>query len=254
MTKIVSGTVDKFYELSYIISSLAPKPPKPAIKIILLQAIYALRYTNIPRYAVVNENVSLAEEKGMGALKGFVNAVLKRAAAGDYKLPSEGEKDYEEVKYNAPPRLIKLIKAEYPDDFEKILLPPDSGKEHVRLSNKLSPAEFLKNEPEAEPTERGFLVKNNEYVKSAFEDGLLTYQSLTSILAVTSLGDIKGKKFLDLCAAPGGKSVLAAERGAEVLAADIYPHRTELVKAYAKRMGVKLKNRRFRRRGFPKGI
>ena len=54
-------------------------------------------------------------------------------------------------------------------------------------------------------------------------------------------GNIKGKKLLDLCAAPGGKSVFAAEKGAEVISCDIHEHRLKLISSYASRMGYDLK-------------
>ena len=49
-----------------------------------------------------------------------------------------------------------------------------------------------------------------------------------------------GERVLDTCAAPGGKSTAMATTGALVTAADLRPHRVELVAANAARLGVEL--------------
>jgi 16S rRNA (cytosine967-C5)-methyltransferase len=59
------------------------------------------------------------------------------------------------------------------------------------------------------------------------------------MLAVQAMGIREGDNVLDACAAPGGKSVYISElTSATVLASDIHPHRVELIKKYALRMGA----------------
>ena len=66
--------------------------------------------------------------------------------------------------------------------------------------------------------------------------------SYTSAFAAESIAKVaaRGAKILDCCAAPGGKSVYLAERGYDVTACDIYPHRVELIDSYAHRMKAKV--------------
>ena len=47
-----------------------------------------------------------------------------------------------------------------------------------------------------------------------------------------------GGRLLDMCAAPGGKSVLLSKKFASVTACELHPHRVELIKSYCERMGV----------------
>ena len=74
--------------------------------------------------------------------------------------------------------------------------------------------------------------------KSLFAEGIVTYQSSSSVLAVDALAPGGKCEVLDLCSAPGGKAVYASELAPAslVTACDIHPHRIELVKKYAARM------------------
>lgn len=79
--RIVMGVLEKNNELDFKLSKLVDKRPKSAICIVLKQGIYCLDYMDsLPDYAVVNNSVDLAKTINKGAYKGFVNAVLKRAA------------------------------------------------------------------------------------------------------------------------------------------------------------------------------
>jgi 16S rRNA (cytosine967-C5)-methyltransferase len=56
---------------------------------------------------------------------------------------------------------------------------------------------------------------------SGFDDGAFWVQDAAAALAVPLLGDVKGARVLDICAAPGGKTMQLASRGADVTALDI---------------------------------
>ncbi|MBO5775863.1 MAG: hypothetical protein J6V83_00630 [Clostridia bacterium] len=240
ITKLVYGTIEKYYEINAIISNLCPKAPKPAVKIVMMQAIYAILYLEIPNYAIVSASVDLVQAIGKKELKGFTNAVLQKVCRKEYVLPTSG-KTALEVKYNLPYPLIKAVKDDCGNNAEAVLNPPRTADEHVRLAVRSSAKEFedfYKNFRVSKVG--GYFVKNDDVIKRLFKRGLLTFQSPSSVFAVKALGDIKGKKLLDLCAAPGGKAVYSAELGAEVTACDIHPKRVALIESYARRMGVKL--------------
>ena len=52
------------------------------------------------------------------------------------------------------------------------------------------------------------------------------------------MGKIKNKKILDLCAAPGGKTLQMLNQGAFVRAIDISKERTEILKKNIKRINI----------------
>ena len=67
---------------------------------------------------------------------------------------------------------------------------------------------------------------------------LYVVQGLPSIITCNVLGADKGK-VLDVCAAPGGKSVyLAQNSNLDVFSCDIYAHRLDLVKKYARNYDI----------------
>ncbi|MFI3228541.1 MAG: transcription antitermination factor NusB [Bacillota bacterium] len=236
VTKIVYGTIEHYFECEYILHQLIQNMPRPAIKVVMLQATYALLHLNVPQYAIVNESVSLVEELGKKQQKGFVNAILKKICRKEFTMPKKGEPRYLEVKYNLPQWLINEVRRVYPAQYDKILSAEPRIEEHIRLSSKMDSEKFLKLSPDAEETLTGYFTRNIESVKNLYERGMLTYQSLTSTFAIKAMGDVLGKSMLDVCSAPGGKAVYAAELGASVVACDVHPHRVELIKGYAKRM------------------
>ena len=238
--RIVLGVLERYYKLNYMISRLVPKAPKAVVRIVLMQGIYCLTETEMPRYAVVDESVKLTGAIGKKELKGLVNAVLQRVADGERPLPDKQDPAYEEVELNAPRWLIQMLKKEYPKAYKRILKGDETHLEHIRL-RRGEDAKLWENAPGViARTATGFFVRPDEGIRTAFSEGRLTYQSLTSTYAVLAAGAVEGKRVLDLCAAPGGKSVFYAERGAVVTASEKYPHRADLIRAYAGRMGVRL--------------
>ena len=129
-------------------------------------------------------------------------------------------------------------KAEKILDYEK-----DSKFFHIRINLKEISADKFeeilkeKNLEYRKTVEDGFYVCGN---LDGIKGNLFTVQSLSSLYVCKAFGDVKDKNLLDLCAAPGGKSVYLSAMGAKVTSCDIHPHRVELIKKYAKRMGENL--------------
>ena len=74
-----------------------------------------------------------------------------------------------------------------------------------------------------------------------FLRGAFSIQSESSMMAALAVAPKRGQQILDCCAAPGGKTCLLAELMAgtgRVMAWDLYEHRTKLIDAQAKRLGL----------------
>jgi len=72
-----------------------------------------------------------------------------------------------------------------------------------------------------------------------FDEGAWWVQDAAAALPAKLLGDLKGKTVLDLCAAPGGKTLQLAAAGAEVTALDLSAHRMERVRENLARVELK---------------
>jgi len=73
---------------------------------------------------------------------------------------------------------------------------------------------------------------------SGFEDGAWWVQDLAASIPARLLGKGEGRTVLDLCAAPGGKTLQLAAQGWKVTALDISKRRLDLLKDNLKRTGL----------------
>ncbi|MDD4275805.1 MAG: 16S rRNA (cytosine(967)-C(5))-methyltransferase RsmB [Clostridia bacterium] len=251
ITKIVYGVVQHNLELDNIISILALKKPKLSADIMLKIGIYCLLFLNsVPDYAVCNEITELTKTLGKQGMSGFINAVLKKVCSNKnaYLFPTEDEnttvQTHLSTKYSYPEWIIeKLLKA-YPTDFLEKILERGEHKTHIRVNKfKITALEFEKllnsnHIPFEKSNVNGYYVNYRQIKEHQDFNPLYTVQSAGSMTVCHTLNIKSGEKVLDVCAAPGGKSVYLSELGAVVTAWDIYEHRVNLINSYCKRMNA----------------
>lgn len=243
ITKIVYGVLDTDIELDYILSQFTKKVNKDAV-IFLKIGVYCLKYLSIPVYAVVNDVVELAKTSGDKRLVGFVNATLKNVAnnLATLQYPAD-EIDYYSVKYSYPKwALLKLIKDYGKDTAFQIVSSKLPTATTVRVNTQKISVEQFENMLIDKGIDYSPTILPNAFAvqgKLDLDESLYTVQSLSSMLVCHALNS--NGKTLDCCSAPGGKSVYIKQLGASsVTACELHPHRADLVKSYAKRMGVQL--------------
>lgn len=81
---------------------------------------------------------------------------------------------------------------------------------------------------------RGMAVEKLE----GFDEGAWWVQDLAASLPTRLLGEGKGRRVLDLCAAPGGKTLALAAAGWEVTALDVHEKRLNLLRENLQRTGL----------------
>ena len=259
-TRLCEGTVEYTIRLDYVIghfSSLPVRKLKPVIREILRMSVYQYEFMDaVPDAAIVNEAVKLAVRKGFSSLRGFVNGVLRRMMREWDSIPWPGPEDELQqlsVEYSMPEELLKGWLEEYGREKTcsmcRAFLEPSPTT--VRFRRSGCDPEAVRHSLE----EAGAVLRKAPYVENAwflegydhlqglqaFREGQIFVQDVSSMLAVYCAGIRKGDLVLDLCAAPGGKSLLAAdllEGSGRVIARDLTEQKTALIRENILRSGL----------------
>ncbi len=260
VTEITNGTLRNIFYIDYIInciSTVKTEKMKPWILAVMRNAVYQMIFMNVPESAAVNEAVELVKSKGFGKLSGFTNGVLRNIARNYNKITLPNEENqpskYLSIKYSHPEWIVKMWLSQYSYEFVKDLCEANGKAAPVTvMANTLK---TNKNQLKKSLEEEGVFAEETRLIDSAlkltklkdisslesFKNGMFHVQDDSSALAVEILDPKEGEKILDMCAAPGGKSILAAEKmknEGKIISRDIYPHKLHLLSETAKRLGI----------------
>lgn len=259
--RLVEGTLERTIQIDYCINSfsrLPVKKMKPLIRELLRMSVYQLLFMDsVPDGAVCNEAVKLAEQHSFHSLKGFVNGILRNIGRNKDKIVyPDREKDrsgFLSVCYSMPQWLIEKWDAEQgPEKTEKIvqgLL--EKRPVTIRLKSGMDRQEKENIRKELET--QGVIVTEDPCLSyawhleklegfhniRAFAEGRFAVQDVSSMLAVEAAGIRPGDYVMDVCAAPGGKMLFAAEKTGPdgiVLARDISASRLVRMQENRERM------------------
>ena len=217
-------------------------------RVLLRMGFYQLALMDgVADHAAVNETVALAAAFMKGR-QGFINAVLRSFQRDGKRLLS----DSLSVKYSCAQWIVDLWTKHYGAEKTEAFLKacnspaPFTIRANTLKKSRKELAEKLKELGlEASDTALSGLCLevggSGVLDTSLYRDGLFSVQGEASAAAVEMLAPGPGEVFLDLCAAPGGKTCCAAELmkdSGTVRAFDVYPHRVELIKKEAARLGL----------------
>lgn len=231
-TCLCEGTLEYRLQLDYLINQVSKTPVhkcKPYIRNLLRMSLYQIRYMDgVPGEAACNEAVKLAKKKGFQSLSGFVNGVLRNLVRRQESLmfpqKEENRTAYFSLQYSMPEWLVDQMLDWYPEEIVEGMLAAFLQKTPltVRVNLLQSTKESVKAELEKEKieTEDGCYTENTlrlsgiNYMNriKAFRQGCITVQDESSVLQGYLLQPKPGDLILDVCAAPGGKSLYAAEQ------------------------------------------
>lgn len=223
-------------------ATLAPflkTPPPDPVRMVLRLALVEHFAEGAPAHAVVNEAVSTVRARPGGArLAGLVNAVLRRALA----TPPEAWEAH------PPQRLPRWLRRRLVDAWGA---PAVIGMEaaHARgaptdltpRTPDAAPALAATLQAEALPTASVRLARGSPGGISAlpgYAQGAFWVQDAAAALPARLLDPQPGERILDLCAAPGGKTLQLAASGADVTALDISAQRLERLRINLARTGL----------------
>ena len=240
--RMCEGTIEKLILIDNVIDSYSKvkvNKQKPVIRGILRLSVYQILFMDkVPDSAVCNEAVKLAGKRGFKSLSGFVNGVLRNISRDKDKIDTGSD--------NMPEWIKNHLINSYGEEKARTII-EDINKEHpvtirIRDNSSVTEDDGL---TAAEGYDDVYLLTKGISPADirGYDEGRFTVQDVASIEAVKKAEIKKGDLVLDVCAAPGGKSILAYDLGAKVISRDISDYKVSLIDENIRRCKVNTSTR-----------
>ena len=196
---IVLNSIRNNFFIDKILNNFLQKKTDLKIRILLLSAITQILYLDFKDYAVTNDTVEIAKIKKLNP--GLINSLLKNIIKNKESI---NKKKFSES--SVPSWFSKALKKNRLSLKEVIENITNEPSLHLVFKNK-NLLKLFKTEHE-KTTELSAFVLNDKKIKDLenYEKGHWWVQDFSSMLPIHLSPEIKSKKVLDMCAAPGGKS------------------------------------------------
>ncbi|MBK7708995.1 MAG: 16S rRNA (cytosine(967)-C(5))-methyltransferase RsmB [Acidobacteria bacterium] len=176
------------------------------VRLILRLALYQLSFLDrVPDHAAVNDAVNLAVKAKKTSAKGFVNAILRKFRKEPPELAYADELDRLSVETSHPRWLLERWIGEFGEGV---------AGQFARFNNETPDVEFrwtLKSTDAVRTSlERPDVPNRSEYLRELAANGKIYFQERGSQFVAGAVQLNDGERFLDVCAAPGGKTTPVA--------------------------------------------
>ena len=256
---LVLGTLENKLLLDYYIDRFLKhklKKQSDVIRNILRLGIYQIIFMQSGKdYAICNDMVAITKKRLRG-YEGLVNGILRNVIRSkDILGPPEGN-DVKSMstKYSIDESIINVWLDGYGLDKtieiceNSCQRAPLFARVNIGRINRDEAIDLLKSQGitafKTRESDRGIVIDQKSQAAAVtgkgFQDGIISFQDISSIIAVDKLGINDNDYILDMCAAPGGKSTSSAElaKHGRVISWDVYQHKIDLIKRYANRCGL----------------
>ncbi len=263
MQELVLGTLRWQGHLDFLIEQHAKRKLArldPEVVIALRLGLYQLRFlSRIPAHAAINQSVNLVKARKKVSAAPLANAVLRAAARDahtDLSAPDPIERLSIETSH--PAWLLQRWVARFGEEEtrELALANNQAPRAAFRFNIRIAPEEQTRQwldqhgisiQPSSLAPNAAVVVSGSFSAQSEpVREGWIYLQDEASQLVAHLAANknlesqISNLKFLDLCAAPGGKTTLVAGLlpDAGVVAADLHLHRLRTMRELGARAGV----------------
>lgn len=257
---ITYGVLQNRAYLDFLLGSFSARPLEkitPQVLDALRMGAYQLVFlTRIPHSAAVNETVELVKKHANAGAAGYANGVLRalqRSLDSLPEVPRDNILDYLSIRYSHPRWFVgKMNKRLGADGCEALL---QANNTPVPVTARVNTLKTSREALLERFSQEGVAVGSHPHLANAIvfdnmkgvlqseslRQGLFYIQDIASQLCVEALQPQPGDTVFDLCAAPGGKSMLAAQmmedRG-RLLSMDLHPHKSDLIAKNAQTYGI----------------
>jgi 16S rRNA (cytosine967-C5)-methyltransferase len=227
--------------IDHLIDGCLDKRPKGAARDVLnimRLGVAQLYFMHVPPHAAVNEALKLAPYAKLIQYKNLINAVLRRIDREKQDFPPE-----EIARKNIPDWLYESWVNAYGEETALDIAIGHLKEAPLDITPKYADeaviwAKRLEGTVLANGTVRTEIGGRIEEL-DGYGNGSWWVQDAAASHPVKMLGDIKGKTVLDLCAAPGGKTMQLSAAGAHVIAVDKSENRLKRVTENLERTKLK---------------
>lgn len=234
---MATGVLRRLHGLDVVLDGFLEKPPPPKVRNTLRLAAYEILVEGNAAHGVVNAAVEIIRgSPKLGHFTGLVNAVARKVA-------KDGQAIWDaQPPQSLPSWLAKPISKNFGKEtcagIETAHLA--GGPIDLTLRCAANTEDWAKEfDAEILPTGSLRLPGRPQITALAgFEDGDWWVQDAAAALPARLLGDVSGQKVLDICAAPGGKTMQLAAAQASVTALDISEDRLARLEENLARTGL----------------
>ena len=210
----------------------------PRVETALLIGAAQILFLNVPDHAAVDLSVRLAQaDRRAAGFAGLINAVLRRLAReGATRLAA-----LDTSTLDTPDWLMMRWTAAYGAATASAIAAANRNEPALDLTVKSDPeywAEKLNGRVVATRSVR-VIAAGAVSGLPGFAEGAWWVQDAGASLPARLLGDVRGRRIADLCAAPGGKTAQLALAGAHVTAVDRAPARLQRLRDNLVRLALK---------------
>jgi 16S rRNA (cytosine967-C5)-methyltransferase len=247
-TELVMGVLRWRSVLDQYIAHFSFSPlPKLDLEVLtaLRMGAYQVKFLRVAPHAAVNETVELVKQARKLSAAGLANAVMRKLLA----LQNSGK----QLALPRPPEIFahpewltdrwsnqfgadtvaRICKYDQHAPETSLRLASSAEEEELREAGiEVAPGTLMRSARQ--------LVKGDLTQLAAYREGRIAIQDEGSQLVAALVGN--GRRILDCCAAPGGKTGALASRfpGAEIVAAELHPHRARLLRERAPQTNVQV--------------
>lgn len=210
---LVYTTIRRIRPLRRVLGGLVKQWPKGELEALLyVGAAQILYMPDVPDFAAVSETVDAAKSCDNPSVAKVVNGVLRNVIRRREELERAIAESSLEERESFPTALVRRWIARFGEENAALLCEWHNRPAETFLARR--DGSFVK-------LKRGLRVED----VPGYADGEFIVQDPGTRLAVELLDPKEGERILDACAAPGGKTVQIAWRGADVVACEVNPKR-----------------------------
>ena len=231
---LVKTTLRRLAQIDDLLKHFVERSPSPRILHTLRLGVAQLLWLDTPPHAAVHSAVEMTKQLRMEKFSGLVNAVLKRVSKEGPEILAKQDAE----RLNTPQWLWNSWEAAYGAETTRAIAAMHLTEPPLDVT--------VKKDPEYWAQQLGGVVLPTGSVRlreargltqmPGFAEGSWWVQDIAATLPARLLGDVREKRVIDLCAAPGGKTAQLASAGAIVSAVDRSKERIAMLKTNVHRL------------------